>query len=241
MAITITGTLKTILGAADPGATLRVTLCNFGPNPPRVSGSGILVDVDVPVAVAGDGTFSFSPIGNDVIIPGPNITYYTVAFQPSTGGILKVIAYQFTGSGSFDLSTLAPFGGPGTPPVVPTNAVITNPSGLQSIATFALRTRLALPGNNVAFSANPVFDATQGTRFDLTLTGNVASSTLINTVDGEIVVFDLKQDATGGRTFTWPANVSGAFGIDPTANKRSIQAFIQIGATFFPFGPMMVI
>ena len=40
----------------------------------------------------------------------------------------------------------------------------------------------------VSFSSTPVFDASLGNYFRITLTGNVASSTLINVTDGELII-----------------------------------------------------
>jgi hypothetical protein len=79
----------------------------------------------------------------------------------------------------------------------------------------------------VAFSATPVFDATLGRVFKLTLTGNVISSTFINNTSGySIVGFRLVQDATGGRAFMWPTNVRNGGVVNPAANARSIQLFV---------------
>lgn len=66
---------------------------------------------------------------------------------------------------------------------------------------------------SVPFNAGaPVFDAASSlgatTLFTLTLTGNVASSTFVNAKRGQVFIFQITQDATGGRSFSWPANVS---------------------------------
>lgn len=81
--------------------------------------------------------------------------------------------------------------------------------------------------DTVAFSATPVFDATLGRVFKLTLTGNVAYSTFINGASGlSLVGFRLVQDAVGGRTFVWPVNVRNGGVINAAANARSIQLFV---------------
>jgi hypothetical protein len=60
---------------------------------------------------------------------------------------------------------------------------------------------------SVPFSATPIFDASQGSIFEIVLTGNVTSSTLINVAPGQRLSFIIHQDATGGRTFVAPANL----------------------------------
>lgn len=78
---------------------------------------------------------------------------------------------------------------------------------------------------SVAFSATPIFDAGQGNTFEIVLTGNVTSSTLINISPGQPLRFIVKQDATGGRTFVPPVTVPMAT-IDTVASKTNIQKFI---------------
>jgi hypothetical protein len=78
----------------------------------------------------------------------------------------------------------------------------------------------------VPFAANPIFDASKGLEFKLTLTGNVSSSSFINgTLGPSIIAFRIVQDGTGGRTFTWPSNVRDGGVVNPAANARSVQLF----------------
>lgn len=229
--ITITGNLKNVFGALDAGAGLRVTLNGYGANMPRVIGTGIIVNPDVQVTMPGDGTFSFTVNGNDIITPGPNTTFYSIAFQPSSGGTVKTLNYQFSGSGTFDLSTLSPMVAlPATVP--PVSPVVTNPTGLQVISAFALMTRLAFSPNAVASSATPIFDVQGGSSIRFTMNQNVSSSTLINSVDGEFAILAIKQDPTGNWTFAFPANVTGAVAPDPTPNVTTYYLLHRIGANF---------
>ncbi|MGC8493188.1 MAG: hypothetical protein ACP5SH_15770, partial [Syntrophobacteraceae bacterium] len=80
--------------------------------------------------------------------------------------------------------------------------------------------------NAPAFSATPVFDGSKGNTQQITLTGNVTGSTLVNVEAGEQVNFLVCQDATGSRTFAWPANIHGGMTIGQTANKCSAQSFL---------------
>jgi hypothetical protein len=70
--------------------------------------------------------------------------------------------------------------------------------------------------------------------FDMTLTGDVTSSTLSG-VQG-IVIFVLRQDATGSRTFAWPANVLGSPVIGSEANSITTLAFTFDGNNAVPVG-----
>ena len=92
----------------------------------------------------------------------------------------------------------------------------------------------------VAFSATPVFDCSKGQKFEITLTGNVTSSTITNVQPGMSLVFTIKQDGTGSRTFVPPAGVP-LDTIDPTANSASVQTFEVSSASVIRFSsPMMV-
>lgn len=90
----------------------------------------------------------------------------------------------------------------------------------------------------VSFSATPTFTATgQYQVFKMMLTGNVTSSTLSMTgvTTPSIVSFELTQDNTGGRTFVWPLNVSGAPSINLAANSVTTSSFLWDGTTAFPW------
>jgi hypothetical protein len=94
-----------------------------------------------------------------------------------------------------------------------------------------------------AFSATPTFSARSAGQvqgFQITLTGNVTSSTLSGAAAGQLLVFKIVQDATGGRTFVWPTNVLNAGTPEPAANTISLQAFYFDGTNAYPAGPMTV-
>lgn len=99
---------------------------------------------------------------------------------------------------------------------------------------------LICPEVAVAFSATPNFNAALGSTFKITLTGNVTSSTLTGAVAGQIIIFEITEDGTGGRTFAWPTNVKNPQSIDTTAGAKNVQAFIYDGANAYPLGPMTV-
>jgi hypothetical protein len=78
---------------------------------------------------------------------------------------------------------------------------------------------------SVTYSATPDFDMSAGTAFTLTLTGN-AAATMSNPAEGQRVVTKIVQDATGGRTFSWPAEFLGGMEIGLDANAVSIQEWV---------------
>jgi hypothetical protein len=86
----------------------------------------------------------------------------------------------------------------------------------------------------VTFSATPGFAFGSGaTTFEITLTGNVTSSTVSGAAAGQTATFILCQDATGSRTFTWPTGFRGAMTIGSTASKCSMQSFVYDGTSYF--------
>lgn len=223
--VTITGKLQDLFGAVVSGAYLIFQLCGYGAQLPRVAGTSMLAKTAPDqVPVAGDGTFSKPLYGNDAITPAG--TFYTIQVQDDNGNIVQTGSFQFTGSGSLDLSTVAPFDPANPIPPAPTPTV--------------------LGGNvTVPFSATPIFDCSLVSpagviSFQMTLTGNVASSTLINAAPGQIVTFHLIQDGTGGRTMTWPANVHNAGIIKAAAGGTTTQSFyVRADGALFAMGPGM--
>ncbi|HEV2493902.1 MAG TPA: hypothetical protein VG204_12630 [Terriglobia bacterium] len=116
------------------------------------------------------------------------------------------------------------------------NYALLTGAGNVGIGTATPGSALAVNGgfstaqNAVAFSATPTFDGSKGNFQSITLTGNVTSSTLTNAVAGQYFDFKVCQDATGGRLFTWPANVKGAGPAPSAANACLAQRFLFDGS-----------
>lgn len=89
---------------------------------------------------------------------------------------------------------------------------------------------------SVTFSTTPSFDASVAQFFDLTLTGNVTSSTITNAVSGSVVQFKICQDGTGSRTFVWPGTVSAPPIISNGASDCTYSAFRYSGTAWTPWG-----
>jgi hypothetical protein len=98
---------------------------------------------------------------------------------------------------------------------------------------------VTVPSSTVTFSATPTFNAATVSKFYITLTGNVTSSTLTGSVKDQLVIFVISQDGVGGRTFVWPTNVKGQ-SIATGAGQTSTQAFTSDGTNLWPIGEMTV-
>jgi hypothetical protein len=111
--VTVIGNFESLTGAST--GYIRVTLAGYGAQIPRVSGTGILAPLSYTSSVA--ASFSVTLWGNDVLSP-TNATYYLVSIYNADGSnVVYQIPYQFTGSGTLDLSTLTPIGIAPPPPL----------------------------------------------------------------------------------------------------------------------------
>lgn len=92
----------------------------------------------------------------------------------------------------------------------------------------------------VTFSSTPTFDASQFSLFEMTLTGNVTSSTISGGVRGQGIIFRITQDGVGGRTFAWPANVQSPPTVQSAPNASTEATFYYDGtANWWPIiGPL---
>src|SRR5581483_3726540 len=92
------------------------------------------------------------------------------------------------------------------------------------------------------YSATPTFTAASNTAtsFLITLTGNVTSSTLAGASTGQLLTFNVCEDATGGRTFVWPTTIPNHGDIDTTANACSHQTFVWDGTNAQVLGNLVV-
>ena len=199
--ITLTATLEDLEGAAAGSvanpASLLIALCGFGMKLPTITGTSMLAKIG-PFAVRSSGGVISIPLwGNDQISPAN--TYYTVTVLDGDGNVVQCAAYRFTGSGTIDLSNAMPF----------------VPGQISAIGVYVV------PITNCS---QVVFDGVLGTGQSLTLTKDVTLSTAQNFTPGQVVPFFIKQDATGGRAFAWPANFIGppAINLNPNGVTTSM-------------------
>ena len=108
-------------------------------------------------------------------------------------------------------------------------------ANVTEIVTAGSRSQVQIDTNNgvgaapnvVSYSATPTFDLSLSRSQQITLSGNVTSSSFTNITPGQRVTFLIIQDSTGGRTFTWPAGIHGAPVITGLpANSAALVAFM---------------
>lgn len=107
--ITLTANLESIVAGGAAAGYLRITLCGYGPQTPVIPGTAMLADAGVPQLIgpqAGSTALSVMLFGNDVIVPSG--TVYEIAVLDANKDVIQANNYALTGSGSQDLSTLAP-------------------------------------------------------------------------------------------------------------------------------------
>jgi len=78
----------------------------------------------------------------------------------------------------------------------------------------------------VTFSATPTFSSASCNIFQMTLTGNVASSIYSTATSGAQAIFILCQDSSGGHTFTWPTTMIDTPAINQTASQCTNVYFV---------------
>ena len=101
--------------------------------------------------------------------------------------------------------------------VITNSSIDSSPIGSTAPASGSF-TSLAGALQAVTFSATPAFDASKYDYFTMTLSGNVASSTITGATTGQTITFDICQNGTGqtiggittGFTFAWPASYPNA-------------------------------
>jgi hypothetical protein len=214
-----------------------------------VSGSPVIVNGVLALAYSSDwpnGTVIAGPVSGG---PGAPTRRQLTAADIAGGGLGTVISVNASVTPGA-LFTALFTGGPVTAsgvlalafdfaPQLP-NLILAGPaSGGLGAVTARLMQPADLPAcATPSFSATPTFNGAVNNAFVMTLSGNVTSSTFSNGVVGQLYTFVIKQDGTGGRVFTWPANMKGQGTIDPTAGISNIQQFIWDGSNLLSVNPM---
>ena len=188
---------------------VEIALCGYGAQIPRVPSEAVFARVtsDWPVNknVPDNGTFTAYLFSNPLI--EPQGTYYTVTIKDSNGDTVQVNAYQFPTAGDFDLDTLIPYD-PGQPPPPLPPLVIPQ---LQIVAP----------------SANPVFDGTKFTAFQITLTGD-AQAVIQNMIPGTLYTFIIMQDGAGNHRLGFPSSTRNTAPLNIQPNSTTTQTFVAI-------------
>jgi hypothetical protein len=109
--ITLTATLEDISGVAagttaNP-AKLVIDLCGYGLSIPEIPGTCVITQLHSELLSTG-AQISVKLWGNDVISPGPNVTFYQITVVDGDGNTVQTQCYRFTGAGTIDLSDAVP-------------------------------------------------------------------------------------------------------------------------------------
>jgi hypothetical protein len=116
----VTGHMLFPSGGAATNANVCMTLQNYKPNLPRVTGTGTIVrQTEFCIAPAADGSFSFSLVRNDLL--SPTGTFWRIDFL--IGGIQQSSANYLINHTPFNLDTETPLN---VTPVIGPNQIITS-------------------------------------------------------------------------------------------------------------------
>jgi hypothetical protein len=163
------------------------------------------------------------------------VTSTTISGAAPTGGAGGDLG------GSYPSPTVVTVGG-STAADVHSGVVLANNSTSSAVASQVVKrdgngsagfTGISVTPHVTTFSATPTFDLSLGAIQQITLTGDVTSSSLNGIATGQLVVFDIIQDGTGAHTFTWPTNVYGGGVPGTAANKHNCQMFYSDGSSLF--------
>jgi len=93
----------------------------------------------------------------------------------------------------------------------------------------------------VGYAPTMSFNCVVANGFQVTMTGNITSLSVIGASFGQVVTLAFTQDGVGGRTVVLPANVVTPGTVDGAAGKTSMQRFQQLGdGKLHPIGPMTI-
>jgi hypothetical protein len=105
---------------------------------------------------------------------------------------------------------------------------------LISYDTLAFSTGCQQTFTLVSFSATPVFVYGLGSNtFEVTLTGNVASSTVSGATAGQMATFIICQDPVGSRLFAWPPNFVSTTPINTAPGACTAETFAFDGTAYY--------
>jgi hypothetical protein len=114
-------------------------------------------------------------------------------------------------------------------------------SALAAVLANILTTADLLPDLiSVAYSPTPSFNAAASNGFQMTLGGNISSSSCPGITAGQLLAFYFAQDSAGSRTVNWPAVFTGTVQPDPTPNSVSVILFrADLGGTARAVSPLI--
>jgi hypothetical protein len=177
-------------------------------------------DVDAIGTAENPGTPYFYGLGIDSQ-SGPSAIAFNSAGASAWNLQAAPATFSFIGSGNNTLQ-VTPFGSQ------------TKPSVLSNYAMDAAEVIVTQSGGTATF------DAGLGNMFELIMSANVTSSTLINAQPGQWLDFIICQGGGGPWTFAWPSNVFGGGTVGTTNGPCSTQQFYVSGSNAWAAGPMTI-
>lgn len=210
--ITLTATLQDVAGSAIGSAAnpskLCIALCGFGALLPRIAGTSLIGRVGPVYLESTSGTFTTFLWGNDVI--NPSGTYYTISLLDGQGNVVQCAAYQLTGSGTVDLSSLSPIitpaqGSPGITAVFASAPTIQQCSGaLDTVNKNFTFSAPASPTPLIAVHAAGIFLTPTNDYSAPTFQGGTTWQVILTSAPqaGPVTVLIFAQANAGSRTVT---------------------------------------
>lgn len=214
--------ISRVQGALDPSATLDYATKQYVDGKTSAVYAGTVPSGSTTATITHNlGTTSVDVTvrdasGNEVQVPNQAATANTVVLSFTTAPTTNqyTVTVQGGGISQAGLSSTAPS------PVAPTAAV-----GTSAFAARADHVHAPQAPATLTYAATVTTDASQGTLFRITLTGNLTLANPTNPVDGQKIVWELVQDATGSRTLTLGSAFAlgtdiSAVTLTTAANKR---------------------
>ncbi len=130
-----------------------------------------------------------------------------------------LIGFNTTASGSVTPGTNAALGSDGSFIVAASAGAVTSPGahGLYVSGPTSITQGYSVP-SALTDGATIAVNAALSNNFTVTIAGNRTLSNPTNLVAGQILNFQITQDATGNRTLAFGANYNGAISLNPAAN-----------------------
>ena len=227
-----------------PLAGAQITVCSFGSTGIPCQNS-ISIYSDPALSVPISNPTSSDSLGNWEFWAAPGNYVYTVTGPGITQSGPFTISVPCNASSPSCSVTTSTFASLPVSPSLNALAIVTDGNGLNCSAGGGTFRELCqwngsawvlltsgngplLPNTALAFSATPAFAVGASVSYSMTLTGNVTSSTTSGTpVNGNLLSLTLVEDATGGRTFSFPANFVFPVGytFDTTATHTNALTF----------------
>ncbi|UKA59143.1 hypothetical protein [Arthrobacter sp. FW306-2-2C-D06B] len=183
--------------------------------------SGSLYTAGGTISYTGTTGTSFTGVSGGSVVTLADGSFVTQSATISTGGD----TYEFR-SADGNGNTFMQVGGLSTMKIIENvQRDQIGPTNIRSVMSTS---------QTLASNGEVTIDVSKGNAHNITLQANAASTTVNNPTNSQELILTFIQDATGGRTYAYPANcrfAGGAAPNDATANKRTTVRFRYESAT----------